>query len=175
MRISTVRVVATAGLAALAIGAPAPAFASGPGSRPLTVFRVDVSRYPQVGLIVTVPWPAARDARVMIGARTVRARLNRLWPSDVQLVLALDTDLAPAAMRTEQAAAAKFVVDLPRGAQTAVGGAGALTRDPAAAVAAIGMLAHSARPHSRQNSAATRMGAALAAVAAGPRLRRTGG
>lgn len=173
------------GLAAVGAGLATPARAvaldlaargHGPGSRPVAVFRVDVSRYPHVGLVVTVPQPHARQVTVKIGAATLRPRLSRLWPGDLQLVLALDSHLAAAALRAEQAAAARFVVGLPSGAQTAALprlGAQTLTSDPTAAVAVIGALAPSARPRTELPPAATRMAAALAAFSAGPRVRRT--
>src|SRR5260370_42263661 len=88
-------------------------------------FRVDVSRYPQVGLVVTVPQPSGPaltrpDFTVMVGATPVRPRLRLLSPGDIQLALAPDTHGAAALLAAERAAAARFLVTLPHGAQTGI-------------------------------------------------------
>ncbi len=147
--------------------------------RLLPAFRVDVSRYPQIGLVVTVPQGGpgltSRDFTVMVGAKPVRPRLRRLSPGDIQLALAPGSRGPAAVLAAQQAAAARFLVGLPRGAQTVVVDparpgwpAGGLTRDPTASVARIGGPAHGAA-----QPAAARLAAALAAFSRGVRVRRT--
>ena len=175
--------------AMLAVGAgalSAPAAASTATSHPamrrapllLPAFRVDVSRYPQVGLVVAVPAGgaglASSDFTVMVGARAVQPSLRYLSPGDIQLVVAPDTYGAPALAEQDQAAAS-FLVDLPHGAQTGVvdpGRAemttGGLTTDPTGSVAAVAAPAPGAPP-----PAAARLNAALGAVSPGVRVRRT--
>jgi cellulose synthase/poly-beta-1,6-N-acetylglucosamine synthase-like glycosyltransferase len=142
-------------------------------------FRVDVSRYPQVGLVVTVPQPSGPaltrpDFTVMVGATPVRPRLRLLSPGDIQLALAPDTHGAAALLAAERAAAARFLVTLPRGAQTGIVDpsrailAGGLTGDPTASVARIAAPARGA-----PQSAAARLTAALSAFSRGARVRRT--
>ncbi len=142
-------------------------------------FRVDVSRYPQVGLVVTVPQPSGPaltrpDFTVMVGATPVRPRLRLLSPGDIQLALAPDTHGAAALLAAERAAAARFLVTLPHGAQTGIVDpsrailAGGLTADPTASVARIAAPARGA-----PQSAAARLTAALSAFSRGARVRRT--
>jgi hypothetical protein len=95
-------------------GRPAPHGASG-----LTLFRVDVSHYPQVGLVVTVPGAprlARSDFRVIVGQRAIGPWVRQLSPDDIELALAPDAYLSAAGLRVEQAAATSFLVDLPAGA-----------------------------------------------------------
>ena len=175
--------------AMLAVGAgalSAPAAASTATSHPaipkapalLPAFRVDVSRYPQVGLVVTVPAAggglASSNFTVMVGARAVRPSLRYLSPGDIQLVVAPDTYGGPALAEQDQAAAS-FLVHLPQGAQTGVvdpGRAemmtGGLTTDPTGSVAGVAAPAPGA-----PQSAAVRLNAALGAFSPGVRVRRT--
>jgi hypothetical protein len=176
-----------AAMLAVAAGAlSAPAAASPATSHPaipkapalLPAFRVDVSRYPQVGLVVTVPAAgaglASSNFTVMVGARAVRPSLRYLSPGDIQLVVAPDTYGAPALAEQDQAAAS-FLVHLPQGAQTGVvdpGHAemmtGGLTTDPTGSVAGIAAPAPGA-----PQPAAARLNAALGAFSPGVRVRRT--
>jgi 1,2-diacylglycerol 3-beta-glucosyltransferase len=145
----------------------------------LPAFRVDVSRYPQVGLVVTVPQrggPALTrpDFTVMVGATPVRPSLRLLSPGDIQLALAPDSSGTAALLTAERAAAARFLVTLSRGAQTGVVDptrailAGGLTTDPTASVTRIATLARGA-----PQSVAARLTAALSAFSRGARVRRT--
>jgi len=120
-------------LAALVAAAPilsspvlsSPALAAGlpPSAAALTIFRVDVSRYPSVGVVVTVPGATGAipggDFAIATGNRFVTPNVRRLSPHDVELILAPDTALAPAALRAEQAAATGFLAGLPAGERTA--------------------------------------------------------
>lgn len=145
----------------------------------LPAFRVDVSRYPQVGLVVTVPstGPAmtSSDFTIMVGAKAIRPSLRLLSPDDIQLVLAPDTSGPAALLAAEPDAAARFLVDLPHGAQTGVvdpstatGLAGGLTADPTVSVAKVAAPANAA-----PQSAAARLTAALSAFSPGVQVRRT--
>ena len=150
----------------------------------LPAFRVDVSRYPQVGLVVTVPQhsgPALTrpDFTVMVGATSVRPSLRLLSPGDIQLALAPDSRGTAALLAAERAATVRFLVTLPRGAQTGIVDprqailAGGLTADPAASVARITAPAGSAPAGGAPQSAAARLTAALSAFSRGARVRRT--
>ena len=180
-----VAVLGVAVLGVAVLGSPAaasrggghPALRAAPRLRP--AFRVDVSRYPQIGLVVTVPpgGPSltSQDFTVMVGARPVRPRLRRLSPGDIQLALAPDGRGPAAALAAQQAAAARFLVSLPHGAQTVVVDpdrpswpAGGLTSDPTASVARVG-----APAHGPPQPAAARLSAALATFSRGVRVRRT--
>jgi 1,2-diacylglycerol 3-beta-glucosyltransferase len=176
-----------AAMLAVAAGAlSAPAAASSATGHPaipkapalLPAFRVDVSRYPQVGLVVTVPAAgaglASSNFTVMVGARAVRPSLRYLSPGDIQLVVAPDTYGASALAEQDQAAAS-FLVHLPQGAQTGVvdpGRAemitGGLTTDPTGSVAGVAAPAPGA-----PQPAAARLNAALGAFSPGVRVRRT--
>jgi cellulose synthase/poly-beta-1,6-N-acetylglucosamine synthase-like glycosyltransferase len=183
----------TAALAVLAVGvgvgvgvASAPAGAStAAGHRAariapalLPAFRVDVSRYPQVGLVVTVPagGPSltSSDFSVMVGTRTVQPSLRYLSPGDIQLVLAPAMG-GTTALAEQGPAAASFLVNLPRGAQTGVVDpsraemlAGGLTTDPTTSVAgAVAPAGGAPEP------AAARLTTALSAFSPGVQVRRT--
>jgi 1,2-diacylglycerol 3-beta-glucosyltransferase len=176
-----------AAMLAVAAGAlSAPAAASTATSHPaipkapalLPAFRVDVSRYPQVGLVVTVPAAgtglASSNFTVMVGTRAVRPSLRYLSPGDIQLVVAPDTYGAPALAEQDQAAAS-FLVHLPQGAQTGVVDPGraemtadGLTTDPTGSVAGVAAPAPGA-----PQPAAARLNAALGAFSPGVRVRRT--
>ena len=149
------------------------------GIERLTVFRVDVSRYPQVDFVVTVPGApgdlTAGSLSVTIGGRPVVASVRQLSPDDVELAVAPVTGLPPTGFAAEQAAAARFLAGLPAGVRTvAVDPAtpwvlpGTLSGDPAPAVAAIATLHRGAA-----GSAAGTLETALSAFTAGPRVRRT--
>jgi 1,2-diacylglycerol 3-beta-glucosyltransferase len=158
--------------------AEAPAAASD-GIGRLTVLRVDVSRYPQVDFVVTVPGAprglTAGGFSVTIGGRPVRASVRQLSPDDVELAVAPAIGLPAAGFAAEKAAAAGFLAGLPAGERTvAVDPAtpgvlsGALSADPAPAVAAIAVLHRGAA-----GGAAGTLETALSAFTAGPRVRRT--
>lgn len=183
------RVLGWAVLAAMAVcavpgpGAQAADLASGPrtgaGHAPLTIFRVDVSQYPRIGLVVTVPGASrtlrASNFSVIADHQTVHPTARQLAPIDLELVLAPAANLGAAALRTEQAESARFLVGLPTGARTmAVDPAtpgilpGRLTGDPAPAVAAIASL-----PPARPSTAGAALATALSAFTSGPHVRRT--
>jgi 1,2-diacylglycerol 3-beta-glucosyltransferase len=142
-------------------------------------FRVDVSRYPKVGLVATVPAalhpPARRDFTVITGNRVVHPSVRQLSPNNLELVVAADGQLAPAQLQAERASGARFLVGLPTGARTSVVSPlrpalspRDLSADPAPSVGRMAALAHeTARP------AAARLAAALAGFSGGPRVRRT--
>jgi 1,2-diacylglycerol 3-beta-glucosyltransferase len=160
-----------------------PASASPMTARPhpasLHPFRVDVSRYPRIGLVVTIPRAGpgltSRDVRVRIGASAITPYLHHLWSGNIQLVVAPDTGGSAALLHSEQAAAAGFLLGMPQAAQTAVADpgrprlmAGGMTGDPTAPVAQIAELAPSAA-----RTVASRLATALSAFSAGARVRRT--
>ena len=160
-----------------------PAYASPTQARhhppSLHPFRVDVSRYPRIGLVVTIPRPISRltrrDVRVRIGASAVTPYLHHLWSGNIQLVIAPDTGGPVALLHSEQAAAARFLLGMPQGVQTAVADpgrprlmAGGLTSDPTASVAQIAEL-----PPSAARTVASRLTTALSAFSPGARVRRT--
>jgi len=161
------------------LAAPAAPASAASAGRSLGAFRVDVSRYPQVGVVITVPAAAHRLRRdkftVTVGGRPVIPAVRQLSPDDIELVLAPDAAVPAAGLRTEQAAAALFLVRLPQGARTAVvsparpGTPGEyLTADPTVAAARVAALARSA-----DSPPAARLASALSAFSAGPRVRRT--
>ena len=144
-----------------------------------TVFRVDVSRYPAVGLVISVPGarePLARqDFTVTVGGHPEHPAVRPLSPGDLQLVLAADADLPPAALRAEQAGAAFFLASLPGGAQTAAVDPARpgvlpprLSRDPAISAAEVASLTGGVH-----STAAAELSAALSAFSPGSRARRT--
>ena len=125
---------------------------------PIVAFRIDVSHYPQVGVVVTVPDAqqglTRRNFLVLTGSRSATPSVRQLSARNIQLVLAPDTVLAAVRWREEQAAAARFLVGLPAGAQSAVVDpappgalAHGLTRDATASVAGLaGLAARDAEP-----------------------------
>ena len=149
-----------------------------PPGEPLLVFRVDVSRYPQVGVVVTVPGSQERltssEFVVLNGAQSASPTVRRLSANNVQLMLVPDTGLGSARWQEEQQAAARFLVDLPDGAQTAVVDpvrpgwpARGLTRDTTSSVARLAGLPGGIL------SPAARLAAALSGFSPGLRVRRT--
>ena len=174
-------VVNTAALAATgAPAAPGVAARSGlrPAAGPVLVFRVDVSRYPQVGVVVTVPDSQERltssEFVVVNGDHSVSPNVRQLSANNVQLMLVPDTGLGSARWPEEQHAAARFLVDLPDGAQTAVVDpvrpgwpARGLTRDATSSVARLAGLPGGTL------SPAARLAAALSGFSRGLRVRRT--
>jgi cellulose synthase/poly-beta-1,6-N-acetylglucosamine synthase-like glycosyltransferase len=145
---------------------------------PIVAFRIDVSHYPRVGVVVTVPDAqqglTRRNFVVLTGAQSASPSVRQLSARNIQLVLAPDTALAPARWREEQAAAARFLVGLPDGAQTAVVDpappgslAHGLTRDATASVAGLAGLPPGTL------SPAARLATALSAFSPGVRVRRT--
>jgi 1,2-diacylglycerol 3-beta-glucosyltransferase len=181
-------VLAAMAVYALSLGAPGPGaqaadLAGGPrtgaGHTPLTIFRVDVSQYPRIGLVVTVPGASrtlrASNFSVIADHHEVHPAARQLAPLDLELVLAPAANLGAAALSTEQAESARFLVGLPTGTQTmAVDPAtpgilpGRLTGDPAPAVAAIASL-----PPARTSTAGAALATALSAFTSGPHVRRT--
>jgi 1,2-diacylglycerol 3-beta-glucosyltransferase len=174
--------VANAAAAAATGAQAAPGAAARPGLRPaagpILVFRVDVSRYPQVGVVVTVPDSQQRltssEFAVLNGEHSVSPNVRQLSANNVQLMLVPDTGLGPARWHQEQHAAARFLVDLPDGAQTAVVDpvrpgwpARGLTRDATSSVARLAGL-----PGGTLGPAA-RLAAALSGFSRGLRVRRT--
>ena len=164
---------------ALAAGHPAGGQTVRPDGGALAIFRVDVSRYPQVGLVVTAPGAAhalpGADFTVTVGHRIWHPSVRRLSRRDLELVLVPDVDLGSAAMRAEQVAAARFLTGLPAGARTAAVDPatpgvlpGALTGDPAPSVTQIASLARAG-----PTLAAASLATALSAFTPGPRVRRT--
>jgi 1,2-diacylglycerol 3-beta-glucosyltransferase len=149
-----------------------------PATGPILVFRVDVSRYPQVGVVVTVPDSQERltssEFAVLNGAHSVSPDARQLSANNVQLMLVPATGLGPARWHEEQHAAARFLVDLPDGAQTAVVDpvrpgwpARGLTRDATSSVARLtGLPGGTLSP-------AARLAAALSGFSRGLRVRRT--
>jgi cellulose synthase/poly-beta-1,6-N-acetylglucosamine synthase-like glycosyltransferase len=140
---------------------------------------VDVSRYPQVEMVVTVPRGGkgltSRDFTVRVGKTRVRPRVLRLSPGDVQLALVPDMGGPAALLAAERDATAKFLVSLPQGAQSAVIDpgrptrlAGGMTSDPTASLARFAALTRGAPA-----SASTRLRGALSVFGGGPRVRRT--
>ena len=164
---------------AWAAGHPAGGQTVRPDGAALAIFRVDVSRYPQVGLVVTAPGAAqalpGADFTVTVGHRTWHPSVRRLSRRDLELVLVPALDLGSAAMRAEQAAAARFLTGLPAGAQTAAVDPampgvlpGTLTGDPAPSVTQIASLVRAG-----PTLAAASLATALSAFTPGPRVRRT--
>ena len=164
---------------AWAAGHPAGGQTVRPDGAALAIFRVDVSRYPQVGLVVTAPGAAqalpGADFTVTVGHRTWHPSVRRLSRRDLELVLVPAADLGSAAMRAEQAAAARFLTGLPAGAQTAAVDPampgvlpGTLTGDPAPSVTQIASLVRAG-----PTLAAASLATALSAFTPGPRVRRT--
>jgi len=173
---------------ALSLGVPGPGagaagLAGAPravaGPAPITIFRVDVSEYPRIGLVVTVPGASrtlpARHFSVIADHQNLHPAVRQLTPRDLELVLAPAADLGSAVLSTEQAEAARFLAGLPTGTQTmAVDPAtpgilpGRLAGDPASAVAAIASL-----PRPRRSAAGASLATALSAFTSGPHVRRT--
>jgi cellulose synthase/poly-beta-1,6-N-acetylglucosamine synthase-like glycosyltransferase len=173
---------------ALSLGVPGPGaqaadLAGGPrtgaGHAPLTIFRVDVSQYPRIGLVVTVPGASrtlrASNFSVIANHHMVHLAARQLAPLDLELVLAPAANLGAAALSTERAESARFLAGLPTGTRTmAVDPAtpgilpGRLTGDPAPAVAAIASL-----PPARTSTAGAALATALSAFTTGPHVRRT--
>jgi 1,2-diacylglycerol 3-beta-glucosyltransferase len=173
--VNTVAAAATGDLSAHGLGAPAGLRSAG---GPIVVFRVDVSRYPQVGVVVTVPGSSGRLApsefAVRNGSATLRPSVRQLSANNVQLMLVPDTGLVSARWHEEQHAGARFLVDLPADVQTAVVDPArlglptrGLTRDATSSVARLaGIPAESLGP-------AARLAAALSGFSRGLRVRRT--
>ena len=149
-----------------------------PTGRPILVFRVDVSRYPQVGVVVTVPGSpehlTSSEFAVLNEAQSASPSVRQLSANNVQLMLVPDTGVGPARWHEEQYAAARFLVDLPDGAQTAVVDpvrpgwpARGLTRDATSSVARLAGLRGGIL------SPAARLAVALSGFSRGLRVRRT--
>ena len=166
-------------LSSPALGSPALAAGRPPSAAgALTIFRVDVSRYPMVGVVVTIPGARGpirgRDFAVATGGRFVTPNVRRLSPHDVELILAPDTALAPAALRAEQAAATGFLAGLPVGERTAIVDPATpwvlpdgLSGDPAPTLATVAGLSAGTR-----SGPVARLETALSAFTAGSQVRR---
>ena len=163
-------------------GAEAAGLAGGPrveDGASLSIFRVDVSQYPRIGLVVTVPGASkvldSRNFTVTVGRRTLYPSVRQLSARDVELVLAPDAGLRRDALHTEQAAAARFLAGLPAGTQTmTVNPArpgllpGRLSGDPAPSAAEVASLTPAG-----SSQASASLATALSAFTPGPRVRRT--
>lgn len=135
-------------------------------------FRIDVSRRPEIGLVVTVagaPNPlGGKYFSVNVGRASVHPSVHPLSPDDIQLVFSPDLHVRAAQFELERAAGAGFLAGLPPGAQTAVASSTPLSSDPSGALLAD--LALGRRPW---RSAARRLTLALAAFSSGASVRRT--
>jgi len=163
-----------------AAGPTAPPASHGPVLHDLSVFRIDVSRYPQVGAVVTVPRPVRHlhrsDFLVLNGAHAEMPAVRVLSPDDIELMLAPDAAGGLARMRPQWSAAARFLAGLPAGARTGVADparpaviATPLSADPARAMLQVATPAVVKSPV----SAAARLAASLSAFTRGSRVRRT--
>jgi 1,2-diacylglycerol 3-beta-glucosyltransferase len=154
---------------------------TGPISASLPVFRVDVSRYPRIGLVVTVPGSpqnlAGRDFMVFAGdSRAQEPGVRKLSPDDIELMLAPDARGSLARLRRQYTAAARFLAGLPAGSRTGVADparpgivAVRLSTDPARSVTDVAEPVKVAVPL----TAATRLAASLSTFTRGSRVRRT--
>ena len=170
--------VAAAALALLA-GTPA---AAGPGTDPagaLTVSRVDVSRHPEVGFVLTLARASTladvrRDLVVRSAAGTLPATVTSLSAGDLQVVVVPDVDVAPNRLAAQRAALTRLVLRLPAGARTGVltgtdpAAMPEISADPTGAVRGLALAGGAAAL-----PPAERLQAALADFAPGPRVRRT--
>jgi 1,2-diacylglycerol 3-beta-glucosyltransferase len=159
---------------AAALAAPAAAAPAG-----VTVSRVDVSRRPEIGFVVSAAGLSSaaevrRALTVRAGDRVLPARVTPLSAADLQVVVVPETGLRPDAAAAQQAALMRLVLDLPAGAQSGVTPGTdptvvpELSADPADAVRALaGPAATATTP------AAERLQAALSDFGPGPRVRRT--
>jgi 1,2-diacylglycerol 3-beta-glucosyltransferase len=184
----------TAGLAALALwGMSAPAGAKPPPHRPpshrppphrparspapqaanvLMPFRVDVSRRPEIGVVVTASGTSrtltSKNFTVEVGGSYEHPSVRALSPDDVQLVFSPDVQVAGPDLGVERAAAAGFLASLPAGAESAIASLTPLTSDPSRSVSASLSLAWGPR-----QSATQRLAAAMSAFSSGASVRRT--
>ena len=172
-----------AALAAVGSGAVGPTrepVSDGPVGRDVGTFRVDVSRFPQIGVVVTVPGPVQglqrSDFRVLSGREAQVPSVRRLSADDIEVMLAPDADGASARLYPQWAAAARFLAGLPAGARTGMADpsgaalvASPLSMDPARSVTDIANLAPAPGPV----PAAARLAASLSAFSRGSRVRRT--
>ncbi len=184
---------AAAALAAAALTAVALSLLAGPahaagGGAPvpggLSAFRVDVSQYPMVGLILTVPGggPApkraalpAGDFSLSAGGQVLTPQVKQLSPDDVELAVAPDGGLPAAGLDAERGAAEAFLAGLPVGERSVAivpdhPGVlpNPLSQDPAPAMLAVAGTTLAAR-----GSVSARLTTALSAFTAGPQVRRT--
>ena len=115
---------------------------------PILVFRVDVSRYPQVGVVVTVPGSQERltssEFVVLNGAQSASPTVRQLSANNVQLMLVPDTGLgsSPVARGAASRGAfpgrpARWCADRRRGSGPAGLAGPGLTRDATASVARL--------------------------------------
>ena len=162
-----------------AIGSAARAPASQVPGGKIGAFRVDVSRYPQIGVVVTAPAAqrplSSRDFTITTGTRSSEPSVRQLSPDDIELVLAPDAHIPAVGLRAERAAGTWFLVRLPAGARTAVVNPSRpsmlprdLSGDPTASAANVAALADS-----MPSPPAARLASALTAFSAGSGVRRT--
>jgi 1,2-diacylglycerol 3-beta-glucosyltransferase len=143
-----------------------------PATDSLMPFRVDVSRYPEIGVVVTATGTTSTltsdDFTVETGGKSQHPTARALSPNDVQLVFSPDVHVTATELALERAAAAGFLAGLPAGAESAVASLAPLTTDPTQSVSAALSLARGPR-----QPAAQRLAAALSAFSSGASVRRT--
>jgi len=148
---------------------PSPASAL---STALMPFRVDVSRRPEIGMVITVPQASrpltGKDITVQVGGASQHPSVRQLSPGDLQIVFSPDLHVRSSELGLERSAGAGFLAGLPAGAEAAVSATGQLTGDPAAAVTSDLALARGPR-----EPAALRLTEALSAFSPGASVRRT--
>ncbi len=157
---------------ALPVSAPASHRMSAPPSGALSAFRVDVSRWPQIGAVVTVAGPSKaltrRDFTVRVGRTSEHPSVRPLSADDLRVVVSPDAHVPSPVLGLERSAAAGFLIGLPAGAQTAIAPASRLASDPTEALGSDQALTRGPR-----ESAALRLTAALGAFSSGASVRRT--
>lgn len=162
---------------ATASAAPLP----GPAPAGFRVTRVDVSHYPQVGMVLTRPTSigprpfSSNSITVHVGSGSVTPHVAALSPGDLRVAVALDPHLEAGQRQLEQAAVTGLLFGLPAGAKTAVvsttgtaGNGPRFSADPTAGAAAVAAL-----PHIDPQPEPGRLLDALALFPGGDRVRRT--
>ncbi len=136
-----------------------------------SVFRVDVSRHPRVGFVLTAPDTprplTAGSVTITDHGRSLRPQLTPLSPQDIELAVSIDTRV-PALVPAEQSASTEFLLGLSALARVAVMPVSRFVADPPSAVLSLAEAAHQ-----RPLPPATRLSAALATFTAGGTVRRT--
>jgi 1,2-diacylglycerol 3-beta-glucosyltransferase len=158
---------------------PAEALKSGGDGRDAGIFRVDVSRHPQIGFVVTPVDGASlhtmrTELRVRSGQLLLRPRITELSAEDLEVVVVPDPNLPAVQKAAQQAALARFVLRLPFGARSGVLDPGRPSESPRLSADPSGStLALASPPTPSTSTAAQRLEAALAPFSPGPRTRRT--
>jgi glycosyltransferase involved in cell wall biosynthesis len=145
----------------------------------LTVSRVDVSRWPEVGFVLTPAHAGTlagvrRDLVVRSTAGRLQATVTSLSAGDLQVVVVPDVDVAPDRLAEQRTALTRLVVGLPAGARTGVltgadpAAMPEISADPTGAVRGLALAGGAA-----VLPPAERLQAALADFAPGARVRRT--